>query len=132
MVLKKDKASAETPQEAAGATKNEAEIITPQEETNSTATAKAAKEEQKQRAAKCFVYIGPNLPSGKLKGNTIFSGSREETTAFLADVLKDYPLVRDLIIPVEELAEQRVKAATPGNYINKCFKDVVAAVNAKK
>jgi hypothetical protein len=134
MVLKKDNDPAQTDvgvtQEAAGAAQKKADTINPQEDKNTTASNQVAREGENQKASKCFVYIGPTLPNGRLKGNAIFSGSREEVTAHLADVLEIYPLVNDLIIPVEELAEQRVKASTPGNYINKCYKDVVAA--AKK
>jgi len=43
-----------------------------------------------------LVYVGPQLPRGRLKTNTIFEGgSREEIIASpeLAEVLKRYPLV---------------------------------------
>lgn len=124
MVLKKD---TEATQEAAEAAEKTAAIETVKPDAKKApASPQEAGNEKKPAASKCFVYIGPTLPNGRLKGNAIFSGSREEVTAHLAGVLEDYPLVNDLIIPVEELAEQRVKVSTPGNYINKCFKDVIA------
>lgn len=129
MVLKKENEPTQT-NSTQEATKKDIDTNTTQEDKNRTAGQQGAKESKKQTASKCFVYIGPTLPKGRLKGNAIFSGSREQVTAFLADVLEEYPLVKDLLIPVEELAEKRLKASTPGNYINKCYKDVV--LKAKK
>ncbi len=132
MVLKKDtEANQEVTgatQEAAEATGKTAAIETVKQDTDNAPEGRQETDSEKKPAAsKCFVYIGPTLPNGRLKGNAIYSGSREEVTAHLAGVLEDYPLVHDLIIPVEELAEQRVKVSTPGNYIHKCYTDVVAA-----
>jgi hypothetical protein len=78
-----------------------------------------------------FVYIGPSLPDGRLKNNTILSGTYEQVTGYYADAIGAYPSVARLIVPVARLAESREKTQTSGNVMHKYYQDVTAAIKAK-
>jgi hypothetical protein len=81
-------------------------------------------------APKQFVYIGPSVPRGKLMKNAIFTGTREEIEKYLADVLEKYPKIKNLIVPVEELAESREKVSKPGNAINRYYVELASEFKA--
>lgn len=66
------------------------------------------------------VYIGPNI-HGVIQTGTIFSGSRQETEAFLAPAIKKYPLIAKLLSPEKTFAEDRIKVKTAGNLLNEYY-----------
>jgi len=72
-----------------------------------------------------FVYAGPSLPRGRLKENAVFRGTFADVTAYLADVLEEYPQAAKLIVPAEKLGAFSVKAKTPGNIAHKYYNDIV-------
>ncbi|OBZ08926.1 hypothetical protein A8L34_22505 [Bacillus sp. FJAT-27264] len=53
------------------------------------------------------IYLGPNLPGGRLLQSTVF---REGIPAYLEPLLTERPEVKDLIIPLDEMigAQQRI------------------------
>ena len=65
------------------------------------------------------VYLGPSI-QGVITNGTVYSADRKTTIAEIESILKDYPLVADLIVPGDVLPESRVKIKTPGNllYVN--------------
>ena len=73
-----------------------------------------------------LVYVGPSLPRGRLKSNTIFEGTRDQilASAELAEVLKRYPLVKNMLVPVSKLAEAKQKIRTAGNALHKFYADI--------
>ena len=77
-----------------------------------------------------FIYIGPSLPKAMLKGNTIFTRTKEEIKKELAAVLEKFPLVEQLLVPVEKLAEKKEKVRTAGNILNKYYSDIASAASA--
>lgn len=79
-----------------------------------------------------FVYIGPTLPGGKLKSNTVLCGGMEEIKKYYGEVLEDFPQVTRLIVPVQKLGELKTKVQTPGNIINKYYNDIVSAISNKE
>lgn len=79
-----------------------------------------------------FVYVGPSLPRGTLNHNAVFDGTMQEITEYLSAVLKDYPQVKRLIVPVHKLGEASAKARTPGNILHKYYNDIVSAVSSRK
>lgn len=81
-------------------------------------------------AQKQFVYIGPSVPRGKLQKYAIFTGTRKEVEAYLADVMEKYPKIKSLIVPVEELAESREKAEKPGNAFNRYYVELASEFKA--
>jgi hypothetical protein len=86
--------------------------------------------EQKEETL-TLVYIGPTLPAGKLKCNSIFNGTREEIKKHLETVMKEYPLTEKLLFPVDQLAEKKDKVKTAGNILNKYYSDIASSINAK-
>lgn len=76
-------------------------------------------------------YIGPTLPAGRLKCNKIFEGTMTEIKKELGEVLKDYPLVEKLLVPVDKLGEKKDKAKTPGNILNKYCSDINSLMAAR-
>lgn len=79
-----------------------------------------------------FVYAGPSLPRGRLKENAVFRGTFADVTAYLADVLEDYPQVAKLIVPAHKLAAFAAKVKKPGNIAHKHYNDIVSAMHGNK
>jgi hypothetical protein len=112
----------------------------PTETTTSTSnekTEEVKKTEVKANAVKgkeCqhFVYIGPSLPGGRLKSNTVLCGGIESIKEYYKEVIEKYPQVERLIVPVEKLGELKEKTQTHGNIINKYYGDVVSAMGENK
>ena len=79
-----------------------------------------------------FAYAGPSLPRGRLKENAVFRGTFTDVTAYLADVLEEYPQAEKLIVPVERLGAFSVKVKTPGNLAHKHYSDIVSTMRNNK
>lgn len=60
------------------------------------------------------VYLGPTI-GGKIQNGAIFIGSRAEVLAQLLPVTQQFPLVKNLLVPLSTLAEDRIKVKTTGN-----------------
>lgn len=87
----------------------------------------AADTPDKQEAEK-LVYVGPQLPNGRLKTNKVFEGTREQILASpeMEEVLKRYPLVKNMLVPVSKLAEAKRKIAAGGNALHKFYADIAS------
>jgi hypothetical protein len=57
------------------------------------------------------IYLGPNLPNGRLAHATVF---RDGIPAHLNDLLESYPEVGTLIIPVSEMAATQSRIGRSG------------------
>lgn len=79
-----------------------------------------------------FIYAGPTLPNGQLKGNVVFSGTWDDVLLYLSAVLEKYPQVKHLIVPVNKIAAFSVKVKTPGNIAHKHYNDIVSAMHHHK
>lgn len=88
--------------------------------------------ESRTEAADTFVYVGPSIPRGRLRANAIFRGNREDVLAYLADVVKDYPQVKNLIVPINRLAFYSARVKTPGNIAHKHYNDIISAMSRKR
>lgn len=75
-----------------------------------------------------LVYVGPQLPRGRLKTNKIFEGTRDQILASpeMEEVLKRYPLVKNMLVPVSKLAEAKQKIAAGGNALHKFYADIAS------
>ena len=71
-----------------------------------------------------LVYIGPSLPKGQLKSNTIFNGTVEEIMGSVKEITEKIPIVAKMFVPVEKLAERKAQVKTPGNIYNKFYTDI--------
>ena len=115
--------------EAAEAAEDAVTTTAAEEQQDAPQTAADAPEVEK------LVYVGPQLPRGQLKTNTIFEGgSREEIIASpeLAEVLKRYPLVKNMLVPVSKLAEAKQKIKTAGNVLHKFYADIASLIAAER
>lgn len=88
----------------------------------------AAQNAPQAEEAEKLVYVGPQLPRGRLKTNKIFEGTREQILASpeMAEVLKRYPLVKNMLVPVSKLAEAKQKIAAGGNALHKFYADIAS------
>ena len=101
-----------------------------------TATAAEGEQNAPQAAAEApdaaevekLVYVGPQLPRGRLKTNKIFEGTRDQILASpeMEEVLKRYPLVKNMLVPVSKLAEAKQKIAAGGNALHKFYADIAS------
>ncbi|MEC0237751.1 hypothetical protein P4H71_25885 [Paenibacillus kribbensis] len=72
-----------------------------------------------------LIYIGPNLPGGRLAKSLIVRGG---FPAYLEDVAEKVPEIRQLFVPVSELAASKVALAMPGSALQIAYAAVIAAV----
>ena len=88
----------------------------------------AAQDAPKAEEAEKLVYVGPQLPRGRLKTNKIFEGTRDQILASpeMEEVLKRYPLVKNMLVPVSKLAEAKQKIAAGGNALHKFYADIAS------
>ena len=88
----------------------------------------AAQDTPQAAEAEKLVYVGPQLPRGLLKTNKIFEGTRDQILASpeMAEVLKRYPLVKNMLVPVSKLAEAKQKIAAGGNALHKFYADIAS------
>lgn len=88
----------------------------------------AAQDAPQEAEPEKLVYVGPQLPRGRLKTNKIFEGTRDQILASpeMAEVLKRYPLVKNMLVPVSKLAEAKQKIAAGGNALHKFYTDIAS------
>ena len=138
MAVKKNAAAdAEAVQTAQEAALNEPDAAADKD----TATAAEGAQNEPQAAADAtnapetvkLIYVGPQLPRGRLKTNKIFEGTREQILASpeMAEVLKRYPLVKNMLVPVSKLAEAKQKIAAGGNALHKFYADIASQIAAE-
>lgn len=108
---------------AAGAAKTSKVENTTTETEKAVETANTAPEEVVK-----LVYIGPTLPKGQLKQNSIFEGTEKEIKKELKKVLEKYPLAEKMLVPVRNLAEAKRKAGSAGNIMNKWYADITSGM----
>lgn len=94
-----------------------------------TQTAEKAQETAQNAAGEVaetvqLVYVGPSLPKGQLKQNSIFVGTRKEIEKELEKVLEKFPLIKNLLVPVSELAEAKEKTQKATTIMHKWYADV--------
>jgi len=78
-----------------------------------------------------FAYIGPSLPGGRLKSNTVLCGTYAEITEYYKEAIELYPSAARLIVPVARLAESREKIKTSGNLLYNYNEEIAAAIKTK-
>lgn len=71
------------------------------------------------------VYLGPSI-RGVIQSGTVYVGSKERVIVSLGTAIKQYPLIVELIVPNETLAEDRIKVKTTGNLLNLCYRKLLA------
>lgn len=101
-------------------------------EVKNTTQAAEKPQEAPQEAAEqvTLVYVGPSLPKGRLKQNSIFVGTRQEIEKELETVLESFPLVKNMLVPVSKLAEAKNKVKSSGSVLHKYYADMVSLISA--
>ena len=117
----------EKPQEAVQETQEGQEG----EETGENTQEAEKPQEGPQEAQETLVYVGPSLPRGLLKQNSIFVGTREQVEKSLEEVINKYPMAGKMLVPVSKLAEAKVKIASKGNILYKYYADIVSLIGAE-
>lgn len=67
-----------------------------------------------------FVYLGPTI-AGKIQNGAIFIGNPAEIQARVLPITEQYPQVKNLLVPLSTLPEDRIKVKTPGNALHEFF-----------
>jgi hypothetical protein len=96
-----------------------------------TPEASAAEGKTKRQTPRNYIYIGPTAPGGALPSYKNFIGTRERVEEALADIIKAYPQVKNMIVPTTKLAESRIKAQNPDAALGKFYAGLKTAF-AKK
>jgi len=98
---------------------------------NTTPEAEKPQEAPQEAAEQVtLVYVGPSLPKGRLKQNSIFVGTRQEIEKELETVLESFPLVKNMLVPVSKLAEAKNKVKSSGSVLHKYYADMVSLISA--
>jgi hypothetical protein len=81
------------------------------EDQGTTEPIKKTSPSAKSKADEQFIYIGPNLPRGRLTQFTVFKGG---TPDYLSDLLEQHPQIKDLIVPVASTNDAQSKSQQSG------------------
>lgn len=101
------------------------EITEPKTRRTLAATEKVAQADKTVSEPEQLIYIGPNLPGGRLAKSLIV---RDGFPAYLADVAEKAPEIRQLFVPVAELATSKAALSVPGSALQIAYAAVIAAV----
>lgn len=118
--------AAGTPQEA-----QEAQEALEKEEAGENTQEAGKPQESPQESQETLVYVGPSLPRGLLKQNSIFVGTREQVEKSLEEATKKYPMAGKMLVPVSKLAEAKIKIASQGNILHKYYADIISLISAE-
>lgn len=130
-VKKNQEVQTDTAEQALGAAQPVQEATQAAAMDNSTPAAGTGQEATQEAAEEVtLVYVGPTLPRGQLKQNTIFKGTRQQIEKELETVLARFPLIKNLLVPVSSLAEAKIKIKTAGNALHKWYADVSSLIDA--
>ena len=129
MALKK---SAQNAQEGVGQAENGLAVNSTKNAEKPVKAAQRGADKELYSGYQQFVYIGPSLPNGSLKENTVLEGSLPEVLEFLSEQAENYPQIRQWIVPVNRLAEYAAKVKRGGNIISRYYKDIVSAMQGNR
>lgn len=83
-------------------------------------------------AAVTLVYIGPNLPMGKLRTSMILRGTEKQVRGYVEDMLEQYPELPHLLVPPEKLSKAMDRVGRKGTVLHKYYQDVQAKSRAER
>ncbi|MGG4447631.1 hypothetical protein [Brevibacillus porteri] len=95
-----------------------------QEVTNPTGVSVPDKRQEKRGAKPQqdqLIYVGPNIPGGRLMQYTVFRGGVPE---YLNDLFEKQPAIQQLIVPVKELVAFQSQVGTPGTLEHTLYQQV--------
>ena len=71
-----------------------------------------------------YVYVGPALPRGLLKANSMFTGTMEAVLHELEPAIARYPLVKRLLVPVSNLANAKMQIRDSGTLLGHSYRQL--------
>ena len=74
-----------------------------------------------------YVYIGPTIKSAA-QHNSIIPGTRDEVLKKLESAIEKYPLMKQLLVSGEELAEARNQIRQPGTRLHDVYRRLVTGL----
>ena len=83
------------------------------------------------KAVGFFVYIGPSI-RGMAERGAVIQGNRDTVEAAMKGAIAEYPEIRDLLIPGEELHVKRPELNMSGSLIHNAYKKLTARLKAGK
>ena len=87
----------------------------------------AAAPRKKDPGPRYCVYLGPSI-RGVIQYGAIIHGTISEARSSCSDIIAKHPLVRNLLVPDDELAEARVKIKSPGNALYEYHRRLVQSL----
>ena len=92
---------------------------------------KTEEDQPAEESSGLCVYLGPSIRGVILQG-TVYPGGRKATLSRIADILKNYPIVADLIVPGDILPTARIQIKTPGNLLYANYSKLARRLNKKE
>ena len=80
-----------------------------------------AQEKSKSQQKETVIYIGPTI-SGVITRNTILNNG---PTKSLKELIGKVPVLKEMLVPVENLSEAMNSITVEGSAMNNCYKQVV-------
>lgn len=80
--------------------------------TSATNKARSARGDEAVSKIERLIYVGPNLPGGRLLSGQVFKGGYPP---YLEDVFNETPEVKQLFFPVDRVMEVQKKLKEPGS-----------------
>lgn len=74
--------------------------------------------------ATVYMYVGPALPRGLLKANSMFTGTMESVLQELEPAIARYPLVKRLLVPVSNLANAKMQIRDSGTLLGHSYRQL--------
>ena len=68
-----------------------------------------------------FIYLGPSIRGSVLSG-AILQGSYDDVERQLKTAIEKYPLVRNLLVSINSIVEDRVNVENPGTLLYEFYK----------
>ena len=79
-----------------------------------------------------LVYIGPNIPYGRLRSSMILEGTEADVGAFIGEYAESYPEIRHLLVKPEDLTEALDKVGRKESILNKYYGDMLAKTRVSR
>ena len=76
-----------------------------------------------------YMYLGPNIPGGRLFGGSIIRGGLPKDLPHLQDVLEKLPELEGLFVEVAKVPSFKVEVATQGTEAHRLFTVVAKKIN---
>jgi len=105
-------------------------IDTAEADTKGINKAEAEDKAPKSTSKQAFMYLGPNIPGGRLFSGSVIRGGSPADIAHLQDVLEKLPEVKGLFVEVVKVPKFKAEVVTQGTEAHRLY--TVAVSQLKK